>query len=248
MRVFAIADLHLDGGAGKPMDVFGAHWANHRERIFSSWQELVCQDDLVLIPGDICWAMYFEDAKQELLSISKLNGTKLLIRGNHDYWWSSPTKMRAFLPDNMLLIQNDAATVGGYTFCGSRGWLLPTDSEFKQDDRKIYERELIRLELSLRAGARSGLPLICMLHFPPLALSGADSGFTELLEKYNVKMCIYGHLHGRSCQNAFNGVKNGIEYLLCSADSIGFKPVMILDDASSLSDESPYTDNDTTLL
>lgn len=229
MKVFAIADLHLDGGAGKPMDVFGSHWAFHRERIFDAWQELVSPEDVVLIPGDICWAMYFEDAKADLLSISELNGTKLMIRGNHDYWWSSLTQMRDFLPDNTLLIQNDSVSLGGYTFCGSRGWLLPSDSEFKQSDKKIYERELIRLELSLKSGARSGLPIICLLHFPPLNVSGEDTGFTELMDKYGVKLCAYGHLHGRSCEKAFNGEKNGVAYKLCSADSLGFRPCLLLE-------------------
>ena len=223
MRIFAIADLHLDGGAGKPMDVFGAHWANHRERIFSSWQSLVSPEDCVLIPGDICWAMYFEDALNDLNDIASLNGTKILIRGNHDYWWSSLAKMRDALPCDIKLVQNDSVDMGEFVVCGSRGWLLPTDSEFKQADRKIYERELIRLELSLRSIKRKDLPVICMLHFPPVASSGCDSGFSELLERYGVRLCLYGHLHGSSCSSAFNGVKNGIEYRLCSADSLDFK-------------------------
>ncbi len=227
MRVYAIADLHLDGGAGKPMDVFGTHWANHRERIFASWQEAVAPNDCVLIPGDICWAMYFADALSELEAISRLNGVKVLIRGNHDYWWNSLTRMRSRLPSNMLLIQNDSVDMGEFAVCGSRGWLLPTDSEFKQDDRKIYERELIRLELSLRSVKRRDIPIICMLHFPPLSQSGADTGFTELLERYGVSLCVYGHLHGKSCQTAFNGEHNGVEYRLCSADSLGFAPTLI---------------------
>lgn len=222
MKIFAIADLHLDGGAGKPMDVFGSHWANHRERIFCSWQNTVSPEDYVLIPGDICWAMYFEDAYSELISISELNGTKVLIRGNHDYWWSSLTKMREALPKNLILIQNDSACLNGFTVCGSRGWLLPGDSEFKSSDKKIYERELIRLELSLRSVRNKQEPIICMLHYPPLSSNGDDTGFTALMEQYGVSKCLYGHLHGATCASAFNGIKNNIEYRLCSADSLGF--------------------------
>lgn len=222
MKVFAIADLHLDGGAGKPMDVFGSHWANHRERIFDSWRQNVSPEDCVLIPGDICWAMYFKDALPELMAISQLNGTKVLIRGNHDYWWSSLTQMRETLPKDIVLVQNDSAFMGGFTVCGSRGWLLPTDSEFKQTDKKIYERELIRLELSLKSVRNKEFPIVCMMHYPPLSASGEDTGFTALMERYGVSKCVYGHLHGSACACAFNGVRNDIEYRLCSADSLGF--------------------------
>ena len=223
MKLFAIADLHLDGGAGKPMDVFGSHWANHRERIFASWQQSVAPDDCVLIPGDICWAMYFADAYEDLMALSALNGTKILIRGNHDYWWSSLTQMREKLPDNIRLIQNDSVDMGGFVVCGSRGWLLPSDAEFKQADRKIYERELIRLELSLRSVRRNDVPIICMMHYPPVGADGAETEFSKLMQKYGVSLCLYGHLHGRSCDGAFNGSCSGVEFRLCSADSLGFE-------------------------
>ncbi len=227
MKIFAIADMHLDGGAGKPMDIFGPHWANHRERIFGSWQRRVEEDDVVLIPGDICWAMYFEDALSELKAIAALPGKKVMIRGNHDYWWASPTKMRSRLPDSIFIIQNDSLDLGGFTVCGSRGWLLPSDSDFKQDDKKIYERELIRLELSLRSVKRADVPKVCLIHYPPVSSKGDGSGFSELMDKYGVTLCLYGHLHGRSCAQGFNGVINGTEYRLCSADSLGFEPMQI---------------------
>lgn len=227
MRIFAIADLHLDGGAGKPMDIFGPHWANHRDRIFGSWQINVRPDDCVLIPGDICWAMYFKEAYEDLTAISKLNGTKILLRGNHDYWWNSLTQMRAALPESIKLIQNDSVDMGEFTVCGSRGWLLPTDSEFKQADKKIYERELLRLELSLRSVRRTDVPIVCMMHFPPISSDGAQTGFTRLMEQYGVKRCVYGHLHGKSCVGAFNGSAFGIKFDLCSADSLGFEPMLV---------------------
>ncbi len=225
MKVFAIADLHLDGGAGKPMDVFGSRWERHRERIFDSWQSVVGAGDCVLIPGDICWAMRFEDAASDLEDISALNGTKLLLRGNHDFWWSSVTRMRSVLPSDIRFIQNDSVDMGEFCVAGSRGWMLPSDSDFTADDRKIYSRELLRLELSLSSVKHA--PLICMTHFPPLSGDGADSEVTALLEKHDALLCVYGHIHGYACAGAFNGEKNGVSYVLCSADSIGFSPLLV---------------------
>ena len=232
MKLFAIADLHMDGGAGKPMDVFGPHWAGHCERIFSSWQGCVGEGDAVLIPGDISWAMHFPDALPDLMTISELSGTKVLLRGNHDYWWGSLTRMRGALPDNMKLIQNDACDLGPFVVCGSRGWILPSDSDFSADDRRIYERELIRLELSLGAAKRLAAPeekpITAMLHFPPVMRDGNATGFTELLEKYGVSRCLYGHLHGSiAWEVGFKGERNGVVYELVSADALGFAPKLI---------------------
>ena len=230
MKLFAIADLHMDGGAGKPMDVFGPHWAGHCERIFGSWREKVGEDDAVLIPGDISWAMRFADALPDLNASSELPGVKVLLRGNHDYWWGSLTRMRAALPDNLRLVQNDACDIGPAVIAGSRGWLLPSDPDFTADDRKIYERELIRLELSLSAAARIAgeRPVIAMLHFPPVMRDGNLTGFTALMEKYGVSRCLYGHLHGSlAWAVGYRGELNGVKYELCSADSLGFEPKLI---------------------
>ena len=231
MKLFAIADLHLDGGAGKPMDVFGEMWAGHRERIFGSWRETVGEEDVVLIPGDISWAMHFKDALPDLFSISELPGTKVLSRGNHDYWWGSLSRMREALPGNMKLIQNDAVDLGDLVVCGSRGWILPSDPDFSGADRKIYERELLRLGLSLDAAdrlAKGEKPIVCMLHFPPAMKDGAATGFTELMEKNGVSLCVYGHLHGAPAWDVgIKGELNGIRYKLCSADSLGFSPAEI---------------------
>lgn len=234
MKLFAIADLHMDGGAGKPMDVFGPHWAGHCGRIFGSWREKVGEGDSVLIPGDISWAMRFVDALPDLSEISELPGVKVLLRGNHDYWWGSLTRMRAALPQTMKLIQNDACDIGPAVIAGSRGWLLPSDADFKQEDKKIYERELIRFELSLSAAKRlaemdgGNKPVIAMLHFPPMLRDGNPTGFTELLEKYGVSRCLYGHLHGSlAWAIGFTGERNGVKYDLCSADSLGFEPMLV---------------------
>lgn len=234
MDLYAIADLHLDGGAGKPMDVFGPHWAGHSERIFGSWRETVCEDDCVLIPGDISWAMRFSDALPDLFAISELPGKKVLLRGNHDYWWSSLSRMREALPGGMFLIQNDAVDMGPFVVCGSRGWLLPSDSDFSADDRRIYERELIRLELSLSAAKRlaekdgASKPIIAMLHFPPVMRDANPTGFTALMERYGVSRCLYGHLHGSlAWAVGFKGELNGVKYDLCSADSLDFSPMLV---------------------
>ena len=232
MKLFAIADLHLDGGAGKPMDVFGANWDSHEARIFSSWLETVGEEDTVLVPGDISWAMHFRDALPDLEALHGLPGKKVLLRGNHDYWWSSLTQMRSRLPEDIALIQNDALDIGPFIVCGSRGWTLPCDSEFSAADRKIYERELIRLELSLAAAerlkGRSGKPIIAMMHFPPLMRDGRPTGFSELLERYGAAACLYGHLHGAPAWEAgFRGEMNGVLYALVSADAVDFSPMQV---------------------
>lgn len=233
MKVFALGDLHLDAGQNKPMDVFGTRWQNHSERIFASWRELIAEGDCVLIPGDFCWAMQLKDALDELGAVGELPGRKVLVRGNHDYWWSSPTKLRESVPPGISIIQNDAADMSAFIVCGSRGWTLPGTAEHTQKDEKIYNRELLRLDMSLavakrlKAASDMEKPIIAMLHYPPVYESGEGSGFTELFERYGVNEVVYGHLHAQSCIQAFEGEKNGIRYTLCSADHLGFSPKLI---------------------
>ncbi|MCH5279751.1 MAG: metallophosphoesterase [Christensenellaceae bacterium] len=227
MKIFAIADLHLDGHTNKPMDVFGNNWERHRERIFDAWQSVVGVDDCVLIPGDICWAMHIEDAMDDIDSIAALNGTKILLRGNHDYWWTSPTRMRSMFPDSIKIIQNDAVDLGGFSVAGTRGWLMPGMPNYGQNDEKIYKRELIRLELSLKS-AKSA-PIIVVMHFPPILEDGEPTGFTNIIDNYQVLKVLYGHLHAQSCRNAFNGELNGKGYELCSADYLGFAPKLVVE-------------------
>lgn len=234
MKVFAIGDLHLSGGQDKPMDVFSERWANHAERIFSAWRELVSDGDCVLLPGDFCWAMQLDDALGSIAELAELPGVKVLSRGNHDYWWASPTKMRERFPEGVKLIQNDALDLGSLIVCGTRGWNLPGSADFGARDEKIYQRELMRLEMSLNAAMRlrareesEDKPVIAMLHYPPLYDNGADTGFTQLLERFPVDCVVYGHLHAQSCALGFEGERNGIRYLLCSADHIGFAPRLV---------------------
>ena len=229
MAVFAIADFHLPGRSEKPMDIFGDHWQNHFEKISRLWQQMIAPQDVVLIAGDISWAMQLEDALPDLQAIAALNGQKVLVRGNHDYWWSSLKKIRACLPDGLYVLQNDAIKLGDYVICGTRGWNLPDAEQSGSEEQKIYQRELLRLELSLKAAQKLGGAQFAMLHFPPLAGDGLSTGFTELLERYQVPHVIYGHLHGAGISGAFQGEKNGVTYHLTSCDALHFCPVKICD-------------------
>ena len=226
MSIFAIGDLHLPGGDKKPMDVFGAHWERHFERICADWQSRVKPEDIVLIPGDISWAMQLGDALNDLREIAKLPGTILLLRGNHDYWWSSLSQLRACLPENMHAVQNDAFDAGECVFCGTRGWTIPLGQNAAAQDEKLYRREVLRLEMSLKDAARiaNGRPIFAMMHDPPLLPETARQGteVTRLLSEYGVKRCVYGHLHGQSVQRGFSGSYRGVRYDLVSCDALGF--------------------------
>lgn len=227
MKVFCIGDLHLPGNSDKPMEVFGSAWEEHPKRIERAWRETVDGDDLVLIPGDVSWAMHLSDAKDDLDYIGALPGKKLILRGNHDYWWNSISKVRALLPEGCFALQNDAFTFGDFVIAGSRGWVCPGSAGFSEaEDRAIYERELIRLGMSLDT-ARGRGRVIAMLHYPPFNERRMSSGFTELIEKHGVEKVVYGHLHDKACAGAFEGVRNGVEYYLCSADHINFAPRLI---------------------
>jgi predicted phosphohydrolase len=225
MRIYAIGDLHLPGGQDKPMAVFGEHWESHFERISSDWAAKVEEDDIVLLPGDISWAMTLEQAMDDLRAIGALPGRKIMLRGNHDYWWNSIGRIRAALPENFFAIQNDAARVDGLTVAGTRGWQTPGSRDFQQQDEKIYQREVQRLELSLREARRKaqGGSILGMIHYPPFNERREDNGFTALFAEYGVKTVLYGHLHGKSIASAFQGEREGIQYRLVSCDALDFR-------------------------
>ncbi len=231
MKIFAIGDLHLSLSRPKPMDVFGTHWSDHWSRIRENWVKAgITNEDGVLIPGDISWAMNLSEATEDISSIGALPGKKLMIRGNHDYWWSSLSKVRSILAEGTFAIQNDALRFPGIVICGSRGWTCPGTPGFSQEDNKLYLRELLRLELSLKEAKKlqtEGDALIAMMHFPPFNEQREPSGFTELFRMFEVDHVVYGHLHGRSCRNAFEGVSSGVEYTLASCDHLGFSPKLI---------------------
>lgn len=221
--IYSIGDLHLSDGK-KPMDVFGDHWADHFDRVCEDWRTRVGPEDIVLLPGDLSWALSLSGALSNLRAIAALPGIKVMIRGNHDFWWSSLSQLRNALPERMFAIQNDSVSINGILIAGTRGWLLP-DESVKDDDLKIYRREVMRLNLSLKsARAKSkDQQLVCMMHFPPLTVQCQDTEFTRLLEEYGVSHVVYGHLHGPSLTHAFRGEKSGVFYHQVSSDGIGFR-------------------------
>ena len=227
MSIFAIGDLHLPGGDKKPMDIFGPHWERHFERICEDWNAKVQPEDTVLIPGDISWAMHLSAALEDLKAIAAQPGRILILRGNHDYWWSSVTQLRALLPKNMFAVQNDAFDGGDCVFCGTRGWTIPLGQNTTAQDEKLYRREAMRLEMSLKEARRiaDGRPIFAMMHYPPLLPETMRQGteFTRLMTEYGVKRCVYGHVHGQSVQRGFCGMYNGVRYDLTSCDALGFK-------------------------
>lgn len=240
MSVFAIGDLHLSFGEAvkKPMDIFGGQWVNHPQRIKESWEELVTEADTVIIPGDISWGLKLEEAVPDLSWIAGLPGQKVLLKGNHDLWWSSLTKLSR-LETSLHFVQNQCYEGDGFIVCGSRGWICPGATGFTAQDRKIYERELGRLKLSLEAGRKAMEQaeqegrkpvLIGALHYPPTNETMDSSGFMDLFEEYGAKKVIYGHLHGAEAfRNGLQGVKGSIEYILTSCDKLGCRPLKILD-------------------
>ena len=222
MRVFAIGDLHLEGGDDKPMSVFGDQWKGHFEKISADWRGRVSEDDLVLIPGDISWAMQLDSAVPDLRRIGELPGRKVLMRGNHDYWWSGIGRLRAVLPEGMYAIQNDALRVEHVTVAGTRGWTLPGTGGSAEDER-IYQRELMRMALSLDSAKKLGGPLVVMTHFPPLSESGEMTEAARLITEAGAKACVYGHLHGSSGRSAFNGMLGDTLFACVSCDQLDFK-------------------------
>jgi len=225
LSLFAVGDLHLPGGDDKPMDVFGPQWDRHFLRISESWRDQVTDQDTVLVPGDISWAMRLEDAVPDLRLIGELPGRKILIRGNHDYWWGGIGRVRAALPEGMYALQQDAIDIGEAVVCGTRGWNIPTEENpLDAENEKIYQRELSRLDLALDSAKKMAgeRPVIVMMHFPPLYQGQRQSGFTERMEAAGVRGCVYGHLHGAGIAAAFNGEWNGVNYQLTSCDSQEF--------------------------
>ncbi|MBQ8507734.1 MAG: metallophosphoesterase [Clostridia bacterium] len=228
MAVWAISDLHLPARQ-KPMDIFGPHWANHFERIREDWLMRVQDGDIVLLPGDLTWAMHLEEAQEDLEQIGALPGKKLLLRGNHDYWWSSIGRVRRMLPEGSYALQNDSLLLDGYLFAGSRGWTIPAEPDGEGDDARIYRRERQRLEMSLKSARQKSAdaPIIVMMHYPPR--SEGCVGFADLLSEYGVKTVVYGHLHGAGLAGAIHGELDGITYHQVSCDGLGFKLAQIFE-------------------
>ncbi len=230
MSIYAIADLHLSFSAEKPMDIYGGEWVNHTEKVKKNWEAMITEHDTVIIPGDSSWALRFNDALEDLKWISGLPGKKVFIKGNHDLWWNSASKLNA-LYENMYFLQNTFYEADGFAICGSRGWICPGDDDFTAQDEKIYLRELGRLRMSLEAAAGAGFrgKIIGAIHFPPAGDNLKKSGFTDLFEEYGTKKVVYGHLHGKDAYgNGLKGIRNNIEYILTSTDYLKCTPYKIL--------------------
>lgn len=230
MRVFAIGDLHLAGGTGKTMDRFGEHWRDHDLKVFDAWERTVRDEDLVLIVGDTSWAMRLEDAMPDLERIGQMPGLKLLVKGNHDYWWQSKSKMSRALHPSIKILQASSIIVNRVAVVGTRGWTCPNDPHFEEQDARIYEREVARLRAAFGSlhGRKSEFDeLIVALHYPPTNATHEPSAFTELIDEYGADVCVYGHLHGDDISTALTGLRVRTTYLLVSADAANFAPVEI---------------------
>lgn len=225
MSIYTIADLHLSLGGSKPMDVFPG-WEDYVNRIEKNWRALVREGDTVVLPGDISWAMSFEELKSDFAFIHALPGKKIILKGNHDYWWTTMRKMNTFCEENgfssISFIQNNCEIVDDIAICGTRSWFFD-DSE--PHDEKIQSRELGRLRASLEAAG--GHEKIVFLHYPPIYQNQRAQNILALLEEHEVKQCFYGHLHGKSHLYAFNGEENGTQFKLISADSLSFYPYKV---------------------
>ena len=230
MSIFVIGDLHLSFNSEKPMNIFGDKWQNYEEKLKNNWIETVKPEDTVVIPGDFSWCTYLEDTSEDFQYLEKLPGKKILLKGNHDYWWTTITSMRKYIKEmdfrTIDFLQNNAYFQDDYIIVGTRGWNI-NDIE----NQKIISREIGRLELSILNGIKKygkDKRIIAFMHYPPIIKEKRNSGFLDIMRKYNVEKCFYGHLHGKSHQDAVEGNIEGIEMKLVSADYINFIPVKCL--------------------
>ena len=229
MALYAIGDTHLSLASDKPMDVFGGSWTGYVDKLREGFNATVSQGDTVVICGDVSWGMSLEEARADFAFLDALpGGRKLLLKGNHDYWWTTASKMQAFFQENgfrtLDILHNNCHFYGETALCGTRGWFYEEDRG--EHSAKIFNRELIRLEASLKAaGEREKL---CFLHYPPLYQGYRCQEILDLLERYGVRLCCYGHLHGGSHRLAVTGRQGTVDYRLVAADYVGFRPVCIL--------------------
>ncbi len=231
MNIYAISDLHLSHTAEKPMDIFGGDWTGHFEKIKKDWQEKVQEEDIVLVCGDISWAMKMQDALVDLRALAPLKGRKVFIRGNHDYWWNGITKLREAAPDDSFyFLQTDAIRLDNVVIVGSRGWTCPESSDYTPQDEKLYLREAERFRLALLDAdklAKEGDMKIAMIHYPPFNLKKEETLFTKLFEENGVQKVVFGHIHG-GAYFPLKTEKRGVEYILSSCDKLHFQLTKIL--------------------
>lgn len=228
MALYAIGDLHLCLGAPKPMDIFGGAWVGYMEKLKTGLSVIGPEDTTVLM-GDLSWALGLEEARADFAWINGIPGRKIILKGNHDYWWSTAAKFQKFCLENqfsdMELLNNNAYFYGDYAICGTRGWFYEQDRS-GQHDEKVFKRELMRLEASLKAAGEK--EKLVFLHYPPRYKGYECSEILALLEKYGVRRCFYGHLHGGSHRLAMEGQWDGVDFRLASADYLDFRPIRVL--------------------
>lgn len=227
MSLYVIGDLHLSVGVEKPMDVFGG-WENYTEKLIVNWKQSVSVDDTVVIPGDVSWGMTLPEALPDFQLLESLPGVKILLKGNHDYWWETASKMTRFFVDHGLttikILHNNTFSADGALLCGTRGWLNDAQDPH---NRKILFREAERLRMSLRAANGLQGERLAFLHYPPMFRNSESEEITEVLREFGIRRCFFGHIHGENIRYAFEGVRDGVEYRLVSADALGFQPLRI---------------------
>ena len=233
MSLYAIADLHLPLGVDKPMNIFGRAWDRYVERLEENWRERISPEDTVVLPGDFSWATYLDESERDFAFLASLPGKKYLVKGNHDYWWTTLNKMNNFLKDkgfsDIAFLQNCAVLYKDIALCGTRGWIHPQWEGFSEEDKRLYDREVLRLEASLKAAKELSERIFVFTHYPPLGTEGAANAFVEKMQEYGVERCIYGHLHGASHRRALIGERDGIRYDLASGDYLQFMPMRLED-------------------
>ena len=229
MSIYAISDLHLSFNTNKPMNIFG--WEDYEDKIKEDWKEKVTENDLVLLPGDFSWEMKLENTYKDFEFINLLPGKKILLKGNHDYWWNTLLKMERFLEENNLnnifFLHNNSYKFENTIISGTRGWSLIEEDD---ENNRIRNREVLRLELSINDGIKKygkDKEIIVCMHYPPLSRNYMNTDFTKILEKYNVSKCIYGHLHGKTQEEGITGRINNVEYIMASCDYTDFKLIKI---------------------
>ena len=228
MSLFVIGDTRLSLSTDKPMDIFG-RWKNYMQRLEENWRSVVQPQDTVIIPGDVSWGMSLEQAKEDFLFLHRLPGKKILMKGNHDYWWTTRAKMESFLEENGLdslsILHNNAVSVEGLSLCGSRGWMFEQGQEH---DKKIINREAGRIRASLQDAQRFGeQEKVLFLHYPPVFMQDSIPEFFEVMNQYGVRRCYYGHIHSQGCRFAFQGEWCGVQLEMVSADYLRFMPKKI---------------------
>lgn len=228
--IYAIADLHLDISKEKDMSIFGGNWGDYENKIFTNWSKMINEDDLVIVAGDISWAMKIEDAILDLDRIEALPGKKIIMKGNHDYWWLTLNKLNKLGYKSISFLQNNSFRYKDTLIVGTRGWESRDSQAFNENDEKIFLRELQRLELSITDALSKNEnynEIIAAMHYPPFDKNQQPNEFEEIFKKYNIKKVVYGHIHGNQAKLMPNGIINGIEYFCISGDLIDFKPVLI---------------------